>query len=200
MRITVVITAALLVLASGAGCPQQQRIAVTPEQPLLQQQPAQGRTGAEGAEGTGGVGSSDDSVTGRQLTPSGQQAGQAGDDTPLQELDTALRDIYFDYDKYDIRDDAKPVVADLASRLAKDGRLAVIIEGHCDDRGTGEYNLALGDRRANAVKTHLMSLGVAAARMRTISYGEEKPLCSAATEECWAKNRRAHFVLALPKQ
>jgi len=71
----------------------------------------------------------------------------------------------------------------------------ILVEGHTDERGTNEYNLALGDRRANAVKDYLVSLGVSSSRIETISYGEEKPLCMGSDEECWQKNRRAHFVV-----
>lgn len=202
MRSTVIVIAALLALPLVAGCPQQRRIATTPEQPPVQQP----SSSQQGRAGTDSAGASTESITERQLSTSGD-SGQAGqgkadqtDISSLQELSTALRDIHFDYDKHDIRDDAKPVLKDLAGRLAKDGQLSVIIEGHCDDRGTGEYNLALGDRRASATKIYLLSLGVPSGRMQTVSYGEEKPLCNAATEECWEKNRRAHFVLAVPKK
>ena len=71
----------------------------------------------------------------------------------------------------------------------------ILIEGHCDDRGTNEYNLALGDRRAKSVRDYLVALGIASNRIETISYGEEEPLCTDQTEECWAKNRRAHFII-----
>jgi len=83
----------------------------------------------------------------------------------------------------------------VSGHMTKDSSAILSIEGHCDERGTNEYNLALGDRRAKAVKDYLVSLGVPSSRIETISYGEEKPLCSAQNEDCWAKNRRAHFVL-----
>ena len=70
-----------------------------------------------------------------------------------------------------------------------------MVEGHCDERGTNEYNLALGDRRSRAVRDYLVALGIGSNRIETISYGEEKPVCAEKTEECWAKNRRAHFVV-----
>jgi peptidoglycan-associated lipoprotein len=73
--------------------------------------------------------------------------------------------------------------------------MQILIEGHCDERGTNEYNLALGERRANAAKDYLASLGVDAARVKTVSYGKERPVCTEATESCWAKNRRAHLVI-----
>lgn len=104
-------------------------------------------------------------------------------------------DILFDYDKYNVADTYKPVLQSVASWMTKNATARLSIEGHCDDRGTNEYNLALGDRRAKAVKDYLVSLGVASGRIDIISYGEERPLCTEQTEECWAKNRRAHFVI-----
>jgi peptidoglycan-associated lipoprotein len=112
-----------------------------------------------------------------------------------KELQTKLEDIHFDFDKYDIKDEAKPVLKELSDIVSKTPNIKVVIEGHCDERGTNEYNLGLGDRRANSTKEYLMSLGIASGRIETISYGEEKPLCTESTEVCWAKNRRAHFVL-----
>jgi peptidoglycan-associated lipoprotein len=104
-------------------------------------------------------------------------------------------DIQFDFDKYDIRSDAKPVLNDVASWLLKNPAAKLSVEGHCDDRGTNEYNLALGDRRAKSARDFLVALGVASKKIEIVSYGEEKPQCTEQTEECWAKNRRAHFVV-----
>ncbi|MEW5746511.1 MAG: peptidoglycan-associated lipoprotein Pal [Nitrospirota bacterium] len=194
MRRIVMVMAVILGIALIAGC-SQRKIAQSPEQPLAQQPPS---SAVQEREGAGGIGSSPaaESVTERELG----RAQQAGPAASVIEIEEALKDIHFDYDKYDIRDDAKPVLKALASRLSKDGTLGVIVEGHCDDRGTGEYNLALGDRRASATRTYLVSLGIPSSRIQTISYGEEKPACSDATEPCWANNRRAHFVLTLPKK
>lgn len=113
----------------------------------------------------------------------------------VKELQTRIQDIYFDYDQYEIQDDAKPILKELAHILAKNSKIKVIIEGHADERGTNEYNLGLGDKRANAAKEYLLVLGISSDRSNAISYGEEKPLCFEQTEDCWAKNRRAHFVL-----
>ncbi len=112
-----------------------------------------------------------------------------------KELQTRIRDIYFDFDSYDLTDSAKETLKEVASLLLKNKGINLIIEGHCDERGTNEYNLTLGDRRANSAKEYLVSLGVPKSRIETISYGEEKPVCLEQTEECWMKNRRAHFVL-----
>lgn len=107
-----------------------------------------------------------------------------------------VKDIYFDFDKYDVRDDAKPVLRFLADYLIKNTSESILMEGHCDERGTNEYNLALGEKRALSAKKYLLSFGVSSSRLETISYGEEKPLCAEKTEDCWAKNRRAHFVIS----
>jgi peptidoglycan-associated lipoprotein len=105
-----------------------------------------------------------------------------------------LRDAFFDYDKADLRDDARAALAADAEWLKKFTRVQFLIEGHCDERGTSEYNLALGDRRANAAKEYLASLGVDASRIKTVSYGKERPFCTESTESCWQQNRRAHFL------
>jgi peptidoglycan-associated lipoprotein len=111
------------------------------------------------------------------------------------EVKDVFEDIYFNFDEYNIRDDAKPVLENIASWLLKNKSAKILIEGHCDPRGTNEYNLALGDRRAKATKDYLGALGIASNRIEMLSYGEEKPLCFEESEECWAKNRRAHFVV-----
>lgn len=104
--------------------------------------------------------------------------------------------VLFDYDKSDLRDDARATLQKQAAWLAKYPAVKLSVEGHCDERGTREYNLALGARRASATKEFLVSLGVAASRMETISYGKEKPSCAESTESCWAKNRRAVSVIS----
>ena len=103
--------------------------------------------------------------------------------------------IHFDFDKSNLRPDAQEVLRRKAEYLQRHPNLKVIIEGHCDERGATEYNLALGDRRANSTKAFLVNLGVADARLTTISYGEERPLSPASNETAWAKNRRAQFVI-----
>jgi peptidoglycan-associated lipoprotein len=106
-----------------------------------------------------------------------------------------LTDVFFDFDKYDIRpNDAKTLDAN-ASWLKSNPNHLVLIEGHCDERGTNEYNLALGERRAKSTMNYLVSQGVQANRITIISYGEERPQCTEHTESCWAKNRRAHFLV-----
>ena len=98
--------------------------------------------------------------------------------------------VTFDYDQYDLRADAQSILRGQAAWLTQNPSRTVTIEGHCDERGTREYNLGLGERRANAAKQYLVSLGVGSGRVKTISYGKERPLCVASEEGCWAKNRR----------
>ena len=104
-----------------------------------------------------------------------------------------LEDIYFEFDKSTLTAQAKESLVKKAEWLRARKDVKVIIEGHCDERGTNEYNLALGDRRAASTKTFLVDLGIAPSRLTIISYGEERPLISGHNEEAWAKNRRAHF-------
>ena len=105
-----------------------------------------------------------------------------------------LRDVFFDFDKHTIRPDAaRPLDANIGWMKSNSSAL-ILIEGHCDERGTNAYNLALGERRAKATQDYLEARGVAAARITIISYGEERPACTARNEACWAQNRRAHFL------
>jgi peptidoglycan-associated lipoprotein len=107
----------------------------------------------------------------------------------------ALKDINFDFDKYDIRPGDAKILDANAGWLKSNPNNLLLIEGHCDERGTNEYNLALGERRAKSTMNYLVSQGVQANRITIISYGEERPVCTQKSEECWAKNRRAHFLV-----
>lgn len=109
--------------------------------------------------------------------------------TPAPEL----RPIYFDFDRAAIRPDARTTLDAMADWLRANAREDVLVEGHCDERGTNEYNLALGERRARAARDYLVSHGVSAERITTISYGEERPVCTTSDEACWQLNRRAEF-------
>ena len=106
-----------------------------------------------------------------------------------------VQDIFFDYDSYDLRPDASTSITQAASYLNAHPAIKVVIGGYCDDRGSAEYNLALGENRANAARTALTSAGIAANRLRVISYGKEKQFCTEETESCWQQNRRAQFSL-----
>ena len=134
-------------------------------------------------------------------TPTGSEFSEApmpSDDSSSstrQTLDFAT--VYFDFDSYEIRSDARPALrenADAISAGAAPGA-QITVEGHCDERGSSEYNLALGERRANAVKRYLVDLGVPSSRLRSVSYGEDRPAVNGHDESAWRYNRRAEFVL-----
>lgn len=105
-----------------------------------------------------------------------------------------LKDVFFDYDRFALRDDAREVLTGDGKFLVDNAGAQVMLEGHCDERGTVEYNLALGERRAGAVKGYLVQYGVDPSRLRTISYGEERPFALGQDEAAWSQNRRVHFV------
>jgi peptidoglycan-associated lipoprotein len=106
-----------------------------------------------------------------------------------------IADAFFNYDEAALSSDAQNALTTSASWLKKNPQYALLIEGHCDERGTEQYNLALGDRRANTAKEYIVTLGVDASRIRTVSYGEERPFDAGHDESSWSKNRRAHLVL-----
>lgn len=136
------------------------------------------------------------SKTGESNTGTGslaeRQQGKAEQPGPLKE-------VYFAYDSFDLRQDARETLKTSADWLKANPAARVEIEGHCDERGTNEYNLALGAKRAQAAKDYLVSLGIPAARLSTISYGEELQVCKDQTEDCWQKNRRDRFVVSAGK-
>lgn len=107
-----------------------------------------------------------------------------------------LADVYFDFDKFELRGEARERLAQNARFLSERKEFQVTIEGHCDERGTSEYNLALGQSRATMARNYLTSLGIAAERLVVISLGEERPVCAQSDESCWQQNRRVHFVLS----
>lgn len=144
------------------------------------------------ASGPGGSASATASVTVSAPPPPVVVKEPSLDELWLKEV----RDAYFDYDKADIRADAREALSKTADFLKAHPQLKVTIEGHCDERGSTEYNLGLGDRRASAVKQYLVSLGVSAASLSTVSFGKEKPFCMESKESCWQQNRRGHFVKA----
>jgi peptidoglycan-associated lipoprotein len=109
-------------------------------------------------------------------------------------FDQGVKDVYFDYDNSDIRGDQQAAVQSDVTLLSAHQAINLTVEGHCDERGSTEYNLALGDRRASAVKNGLTAGGISASRIKTISYGKEKPFCTESNEACWQQNRRGHLV------
>lgn len=126
-----------------------------------------------------------------------EETTTGGDGTGKIEIGDSggLKIVYFDFDTFNLAEEARTILKDNAEWLKSHKSIKVQVEGHCDGRGTQEYNLALGQKRSESVRKYLVDLGVGAKRLSTISYGEEKPLNSEETEEAWAKNRRAQFVI-----
>lgn len=145
------------------------------------------------AKGEGGTQEATARITVNPPPAPAPPASNAGDAQLFQQN---MKDVFFDYDSYDVTGQYTSVLQQDARFLQQHPNMSFTIEGHCDERGSTEYNLALGDNRALAVKNALASMGVAASRMKTISYGKEKPFCTESTEACWQQNRRAHFVYA----
>jgi peptidoglycan-associated lipoprotein len=143
------------------------------------------------ATGPGGTADASARVT---VTPPPPPPPAAPQPTLDELFSRNVKDAYFDYDKADIRPDAREALSQTAQFLRSYPQVRVTVEGHCDERGSTEYNLALGDRRAQATKDFLVSLGVTADRMDTISYGKERPTCMDHNEACWQQNRRGHLV------
>lgn len=138
-----------------------------------------------GADAAGGAGSASGADSGYGAG-AGSGAGQAGGQV--------LGDVFFSFDSSAITPEAQDQLKQNAAWIGQNTAQSVTIEGHCDERGTDEYNIALGERRANSTKEYLVQLGVNSAKLSTVSYGEEKPFDPAHNEEAWANNRRAHFV------
>ncbi len=154
-----------------------------PKKPEEATQPATRPAAAEAQKGT--AQSATSPSTEKAEEPKAERSAEAQE---------GLRPIYFDFDKSNIRDDVKPVMKANADWLKANPKVRIKIEGNCDERGTIEYNQALGQRRAASAKRYLTDLGVSARRISLISYGKEKPLCTDHTEDCWQKNRRDDFV------
>jgi peptidoglycan-associated lipoprotein len=133
-------------------------------------------------------------------TPTRSRTPDAATRARIQDLLDRIQDAYFDYDKHTIRPDAQKALTDdahtLAEILKNYPEYKLTVEGYCDERGSEEYNLALGDARAKQAKDFLVSLGIPADQLRTVSYGKDKPICTDQTESCWQKNRRAHITQA----
>jgi peptidoglycan-associated lipoprotein len=148
-----------------------------------------GRDGAAGAPGAPGS--------------SGAQGGMGAAGTTIPALPApgafgeiaALRDVHFDFDRYTIRPQDGKTLEQNARWLSANPRALVLIEGHTDERGTNEYNMALGERRASVTREYLAALGIDRARVTLLTYGEERPVCTDRSESCWAQNRRAHFLV-----
>ncbi len=166
------LAAAAIVLAMVAGCSSKQ-------------------SGA----GAGQGGPSGPGIDESKLNGGGSSLSQFKNGTLGANGQGPLTDIHFDYNDYSVRAQDGEILKTNADWITKNSAARVQIEGHCDNRGTEEYNIALGAKRAQAAKDYLETLGIAADRMSTISYGKELPVCSEDTDECWAQNRRDHFVV-----
>ncbi len=147
------------------------------------------------AKGDGGTTEANVRVTVRVPVAPSTPAPTEGDMGSEAAFHQNVQDVFFDYDSYDLRPDAASSVVQAASYLAAHPAIKVVIGGYCDDRGSAEYNLALGENRANAARTALVSAGVSGSRLRVISYGKEKQFCTEENESCWQQNRRAQFSL-----
>lgn len=123
-------------------------------------------------------------------------ATDTGKEDLAQLFSQNVKDVFFDYDSYAVPSAQSQSIAANAQFLSQHPGIKIVLEGHCDERGSNEYNLALGDSRVQAVKQELMRLGVNAERLQVVSYGKEKPFCTEASEQCWQQNRRAHFTLS----
>ena len=144
------------------------------------------------AKGSGGTQEATARLTVTQPPPPPAPAPSVTDEDLFSQN---VKDVYFDYDKSDVRADQQASVQADAQFFSQHANMNFTIEGHCDERGSTEYNLALGDQRASAVKNVLTNLGVSASRIKTISYGKEKPFCTESNEACWQQNRRGHLVM-----
>lgn len=169
--------------------------ACAPATPSRPDMAAPSSSSSAGSQGSGGVGEGErggprESTTG----PSSLKQLQEGK-TAATPASSPLKDIYFDFDRADLRGDARDILRSNADWLKSNPSARVEIEGHCDERGTNEYNLALGAKRAQTAKDYLVSLGITGERLSTISYGEEIPVCQEHAESCWRQNRRARFVI-----
>jgi len=127
--------------------------------------------------------------------PSRGDAGVLSEDLQTLNSKGYLKDAFFDFDKADLREDARTALAADAQWLKQYGSIRVLVEGHADERGTEEYNLSLGQKRASSVKDYLVSLGVEGSRVNTVSYGKARPFCADHDDNCWQQNRRGHFVI-----
>lgn len=127
--------------------------------------------------------------------PAPRESGVLSEDLQTLNSKGYLKDAFFDFDKADLREDARTALASDAQWIKQYSSIRVLVEGHCDERGTEEYNLSLGQKRASSVKDYLVSLGVEGARVNTVSYGKARPFCGDHDENCWQQNRRGHFVI-----
>lgn len=165
------------------GCPKKAEVTVTPETP-------QEAAPAVSAEDAAKEQKAAEAAAAAKAAEEARAAEEAKAKERAAAASTGLQPIYFDFDRSFVRDDAKPVMKANAEWLKANPKVKVRIEGNCDERGTREYNQALGQRRATSAKKYLTDMGISAKRISLISYGKEKPICSESNEGCWQKNRR----------
>jgi len=197
-----VIFTMVMVPAVGAlllGCPK--KVTKTDETPQPRVNELVGVTRPSPADGAGATTKKADERTAQLLASRGEDIPIKAAPTmafvdPSAEDMVTLKPIYFEYDKSNIRPEYQPVLEKISKWMAKNPGQQLLVEGHCDEHGTDEYNLALGERRALAVRRYLVALGVLADRLHTISYGEEKPAVQGSAESAWSKNRRAEFKVS----
>lgn len=185
------VSALILSGLAGFGCAQ--KAAVAPSDTQQSQSAKQELKAGDDTRKTSEKVTEQQTATVETKNLTGQDASKG------QEISGMFEDIHFDFDKYDITEAAKPTLKAIAANMTKNNN-KMLIEGHCDERGTNEYNLGLGDKRAKATKDFLIASGVSSTRIETISYGEEKPLCTEQSEDCWTKNRRSHFLVIQGKK
>ena len=174
----------LLVVAVIAGCAKKQTVRSNESNPVEAVKPSAIPPGDQAATGM--------NHSGMSMNAPKSPTGGAGVQV-TEEMKSRFADIHFDFDKSLIKDGDKPALQKIAIYLKQHSRVKVRIEGNCDERGTSEYNMALGERRAESAKKYLIGLGVPAGEISTISFGKEKPLDPGHSEEAWTKNRRDHF-------
>jgi peptidoglycan-associated lipoprotein len=189
-RILYLITLALICGALALGCAKTKVVSPDEDDTAKTEETAEETKEAEVKEADDDVAIPEEDVSGREEITRVEPTVDE-----LKEALAAIKDVYFDYDRYEIRKEAQTTLSKIADVLVSRGG-SVVIEGHCDDRGTNEYNLALGDRRASAAKDFLIASGVSPSKIGTVSYGEERPQCRVQRESCWSKNRRAHFKVS----
>jgi peptidoglycan-associated lipoprotein len=157
--------------------------------------PGDGATGSFSAEPFSGSGGGS-GMAGNGMSGSGMNSGdQEARRLPYHSSDS-LKDIHFAFDRYELDDQSRAVLRENASYLKSHPEARIEIQGHCDERGTNNYNVALGQRRAHSTKSYLAAQGIDDSRIHIVSYGEEKPFCFDSNENCWWQNRRAHFLVA----
>ena len=186
---------AVLGTVALASCSRPKPV-IAPEPPEATAMPAPTPEPDAGTTGAGTLDvQSEPAISPAGIPESGVLTGELPADVEAINRAGYLTDVFFETDKADLRDDTREVLARNAAWLREHASVQVLIEGHCDERNTAEYNLALGWRRANAAKDYVVSLGVAGDRIAVISYGEEKPFAAGTTETAWSQNRRGHFVV-----